>query len=664
MAADAEDRQIATESVRLVQLAFDRFKEKGEWPLVDELQHVLDTTGEDLDVEQVGESLDPRLGRVDRGYQGRVSLTLRGIRRCEDSADDLHDALDVMRLAYQRWLRDGPGATLSSADVEAELEMDSGRSHRVLEYIQWLPGIAGGSVMADGSWTRQISREIRRARRMRSIDELVELAPLPRRVQNPTPPAAPPQKQPQTDNAARRASSRSRSRQGRVWGGRWARIGDLGEGGQAHTFLVRDSRDGSEGWVLKRLKNVKRLGRFEREVRALRNLQSEHVPAVVDFSLEEPAYLVTPYVGIDLEQQQQGEAISVDLQLDRFRQVVIGAVDAHRAGLVHRDIKPNNVVVAPDGRTYLVDFGICGEVDAGAVLTTTAEGFGNRAFSAPECEPGSLAAATPAADVYSLGKLLYWMATSGTLVAREAFNPDLLPADRSAREVIVPILARTIREDAAQRWTSEELLDHVDWARKRLAEHRLLAKQGLSVAWDGFGPDHEVYGGGTRSATTPPHGNPPGQYEVAEAFSTGSQASVLSSIELYVTVRAGDGRATITLEADEGGRPSGESLIAWPSHVRQEHPGGGALIPLEPDERVVLTPDRRYWVCLSASSPGSDIAWVSAAINLVPRRVRIAERAAGDEWRPADSVSGPGHALRVLTAVGQPGTGRSRRPSR
>jgi hypothetical protein len=121
---------------------------------------------------------------------------------------------------------------------------------------------------------------------------------------------------------------------------------------------------------------------------------------------------------------------------------------------------------------------------------------------------------------------------------------------------------------------------------------------------------------------------------------------------MRVSVSRGvSGSARITLEADEGGRPSGDPLVAWPTRLRDEHPGEGAPIRLEPDGRVPLAPDSVYWVCLSAISPGSDIAWVGAASNLVPRRVRIAEGTAGGEWSPAESVS-PGHALRVLAVVG------------
>lgn len=120
---------------RVLQLAFDRFIATREWPTVDQLQHALDASADDLDVVQVGEGLDAGLARVDRGYQGRVTLTLRGIHGCVGGSTELQAATEVMQLAYRRWIRDGPGAQVSSADVEAELGMAPELQFQLLERI-------------------------------------------------------------------------------------------------------------------------------------------------------------------------------------------------------------------------------------------------------------------------------------------------------------------------------------------------------------------------------------------------------------------------------------------------------------------------------------------------------------------------------------------------
>jgi len=81
---------------------------------------------------------------------------------------------------------------------------------------------------------------------------------------------------------------------GKVYGERWEVVSSLGEGGQAHTFIVRDLQtNDSATFVLKRLKNPSRLGRFVLEVKALKLVGSDRVPDVLDYRTDEPAYVVT-----------------------------------------------------------------------------------------------------------------------------------------------------------------------------------------------------------------------------------------------------------------------------------------------------------------------------------------------------------------------------------
>ena len=71
---------------------------------------------------------------------------------------------------------------------------------------------------------------------------------------------------------------------GTVYGGRWEILGSLREGGQAHTFLVRDKRgEGETQYVLKRLKNLNRIDRFKNEIEAIRNLTHINIVRLVDF---------------------------------------------------------------------------------------------------------------------------------------------------------------------------------------------------------------------------------------------------------------------------------------------------------------------------------------------------------------------------------------------
>jgi serine/threonine protein kinase len=432
----------------------------------------------------------------------------------------------------------------------------------------------------------------------------------------------------------------------KLLGGRWQITGSLGEGGQAHTFRVRDVRDGSEAWVLKRLKNLTRLGRFEREISALARLSSQHIPQIVDYSLDDPPFLVTPYVGTDLT-KASGPRPSLTELLHWYRQIVVAAHDAHTAGLVHRDVKPDNVVVSAEGTVYLVDFGICSDERGKVVLTTTTEGFGNRAFAAPECEPGSGASATPKSDVYSLGKLLYWMTSGHRFMVREQFDPHSLDiADKCARHYVARLIRETVKADPHVRWTTSDLLDGIDWVLAKLDEHRALCASDLIVVIDHFGPNYERYPSGSRSATTPPRGDPPADHDLAEAFPTGPQPTRLARLEVALRLHGGNGRASVALTTDDAGRPSGRVLDGWQVHVTSS--GEGEVVRLESQVRTVLRPRSTYWICLSAIEPDSDVAWISGSINLMPLLARFAERDMPEEWRAAESSSGPGHALRVL----------------
>ncbi|MGH3802049.1 MAG: hypothetical protein ACRDTD_18330 [Pseudonocardiaceae bacterium] len=91
-----------------------------------------------------------------------------------------------------------------------------------------------------------------------------------------------------------------------IYGARWRVVGTLGQGGQAHTFHVKDVRDGSTGYVLKRLINVNRKGRFDQEIAVLRRLEAPGIPRILDHGVDDNGrgFLVVPYAGTDLTKTQ------------------------------------------------------------------------------------------------------------------------------------------------------------------------------------------------------------------------------------------------------------------------------------------------------------------------------------------------------------------------
>lgn len=203
--------------------------------------------------------------------------------------------------------------------------------------------------------------------------------------------------------------------------GRWVVKRSLSEGGQAHTFLVNDPGQGEENlYVLKRLRNRDRLARFEKEVRAALELQHRNIVKQVDFDLtSEKPYIVTEYYpGGTLADIKVSGWSALD-RLLLFREICEGVGAAHSHGIIHRDLKPENIFIKADGKTPVVgDFGICYFLEHGERITLTDEAVGARRYTAPELEDGRAAVIGPQVDVYSLGKILYWL-MAGKVFDRE-----------------------------------------------------------------------------------------------------------------------------------------------------------------------------------------------------------------------------------------------------
>ena len=207
-----------------------------------------------------------------------------------------------------------------------------------------------------------------------------------------------------------------------IFGGRWKIQESLPEGGQAHTFRVVDLKgDGKTSYALKRLKNVQRLERFRSEVEALRSLVHPNVIKLIDFDFEaERPYLVSEFCAGGNLEENIGRFSQDPIQaLALFLQICEGVAAAHHQGIIHRDLKPTNILLRnSDGPPVVADFGLC-YLEGGERHTLTEEAVGPRWFMAPELEDGRASDITPASDIYSLGKLLYWLISGGKIFSRE-----------------------------------------------------------------------------------------------------------------------------------------------------------------------------------------------------------------------------------------------------
>lgn len=188
----------------------------------------------------------------------------------------------------------------------------------------------------------------------------------------------------------------------------------LGTGGMASVWLARDVELDREVAV-KVLADVLALdpdyvSRFEREARVAANLSHPHLVRVFDYSGGGRPYLVMEYVpgGSLADRLRDSRGATWDAEL-LARELLDALGYVHRSGVIHRDIKPGNVLIGSDGRARLTDFGIAKPSDASR-LTNTGMIIGSERYIAPEVMLGQ--PASQRSDLYSLGVLIYQCLTA------------------------------------------------------------------------------------------------------------------------------------------------------------------------------------------------------------------------------------------------------------
>jgi eukaryotic-like serine/threonine-protein kinase len=155
------------------------------------------------------------------------------------------------------------------------------------------------------------------------------------------------------------------------------------------------------------------LKRFEQEFRAASRLDHPNIVRALDYGeAGATPYLVMEFVeGESLGQRIDRAGRIAELEAIRIiAQVAQGLHRAHKQNLVHRDVKPDNILLTPDGTAKLADLGLVKETDADLNLTKTGRGLGTPHFMAPE-QFRNAKNADPRCDIYSLGATLYMMVT-------------------------------------------------------------------------------------------------------------------------------------------------------------------------------------------------------------------------------------------------------------
>jgi eukaryotic-like serine/threonine-protein kinase len=267
---------------------------------------------------------------------------------------------------------------------------------------------------------------------------------------------------------------------GTVLSSRYRLEAKLGSGGMSTVYLARDE-------TLDRPVAVKvmhremseqedQLQRFRQEARAVAKLTHPNVVSVIDAGEDGGhPYIVFEYVKGETLKQRVARVGALDTQeaIAYAIEVARGLSVAHARNMVHRDIKPQNVLIDEEGRAKLTDFGISRQLEQEGV-TATGRVLGTTDYVAPEQAMGH--ATDPRSDIYSLGVVLYEMlvgqvpfhAESQVGVAMKHVNEELPDVQRRRPEVsaaVALVVERATAKDPAERYQSiGEMIDDLETA--------------------------------------------------------------------------------------------------------------------------------------------------------------------------------------------------------
>ncbi|MCA8924348.1 MAG: protein kinase [Planctomycetes bacterium] len=187
----------------------------------------------------------------------------------------------------------------------------------------------------------------------------------------------------------------------------------LGQGGMGAVWEAGHEATGQR-YALKVVHGAEpeELARFQREARSLAELNHPHVVRLHAARLEgpQPYFVQELLAGGSLAERLRGGPLTGDEARRVAREVAAGVAAAHRAGVLHRDLKPDNVLFSAEGVAKVADFGLARGREAAEQLTRTGAVLGTPAFMAPE-QAVDARTADERADVYGLGALLYAMLT-------------------------------------------------------------------------------------------------------------------------------------------------------------------------------------------------------------------------------------------------------------
>ncbi len=217
--------------------------------------------------------------------------------------------------------------------------------------------------------------------------------------------------------------------------GPYAILRRIATGGMGEVYLGRRvdgefEREVAIKLLKPRLDSEHMLRRFQRERRTLATLDHEYIARLYDGGTTDAGqpYLVLEYVdGVPLDEYCRRNAVDLRAALTLFLRVLAAVGHAHERGVVHRDLKPGNILVRADGTPRLLDFGIArapeDEAESPEPLTRTGQRLFTPEYASPEQVLGR--DVSPASDVFALGVLLYRLLTGSLPWKAELSQHDL-----------------------------------------------------------------------------------------------------------------------------------------------------------------------------------------------------------------------------------------------
>jgi serine/threonine-protein kinase len=245
----------------------------------------------------------------------------------------------------------------------------------------------------------------------------------------------------------------------------------IGRGGMGEVWLAHDTRNDREVAIKllakQALADPELQERFRRECKLAGQIRHSHILPVWDFSVEGRPYIVMPFIedGTDLATILKNGRIEPERAVNIVRQVASALDAAHRKGLRHRDVKPSNIMVEPDGddeQVLLFDWGIAHPVDTSGAppVTRLDQLVGTPAYIAPE-RLGDRVTPDHRADVYSLAVVLFECLAGvkpfdgedmAILTAQVLRDPPPLPDHLPV--ALRDVVAKGLAKDPEKRWQS------------------------------------------------------------------------------------------------------------------------------------------------------------------------------------------------------------------